>query len=217
MKHLLPVIFAVLVLFPACAPTAKPKPEAVSYILEYPPPPTSAKTRLPDVIRILPFSAAPALAGRTILYRDHANQRRSYHYHRWLTEPARAVEFFLQRDLAASGLFAGAMPATSPVAHTCSLVGTVNEFLEDETDEPWRAVLELTIQLLDRDYPARVLLQKTYRTSEPLARHHPRALAAAMSVAMARLSAAISNDIYTLLTAGTDHVADKNPPQEIDQ
>ncbi len=187
-----------LVLVAACTPGRAPQP--FFYTLEYQVEPPGDPP-LQEVIRVMPFTAAPPYTGRNILYQEADNQRRPFHYHRWLNEPARMVEFLLARDLAASRLFAGVLDDGAPAAHTCSLGGTVVEFLEDERGEPWQAVLEIAIYLVDGRRPAQVLLQKTYRETEPLDRHHPAALAAAMSRALARVSAAIQQDVYAVLAA----------------
>jgi len=189
-----------IVLLPGCLPKTAPPQQPFFYTLEYRPEPLTAK-RIEETIRLLPFAAAPTCQGRRILYQQADNQRRPFHYHRWLTEPAAMVGFLLGRDLAAGNLFAGVLPAGAPASHTCTLGGTVVEFLEDERQEPWRAVLEVEIYLLDGDRPARVLLQKRYRETEPMERHHPAALAAAMSRAMQRLSAAVRRDLHAVLAA----------------
>ncbi len=206
LSHILFVAAALLLA--GCLPKAAPPRQPFFYTLEYQPPAVEGRP-LPETIRILPFAAAPAYEKRAILYQQADNRRQYFNYHRWLAAPAKMVGFLIGRDLAASGLFAGVVRSATPANHTCSLGGTIVEFLEDERGEPWRARIEVEIYLLDGGHPAQVLLQKRYQESEPLARHHPAALAAAMSKALGRISAAIARDVHAVLQARRAPAKDK--------
>ncbi len=192
------LLAATLLLLSGCLPRTAPPQQPFFYALEYPPPEVAGEP-LAEVVRILPFAAAPPYSKRAILYQQADNQRQYFRYHRWLAAPAAMVGDLLGRDLAASGLFAGVLPISAPAAHTCTLGGTVTEFLEDERREPWRARIEVEIFLLDGRQPGRVVLQQRYQANEPMDRHHPAALAAAMSRALARVSASITRDVHAAL------------------
>ena len=96
------------------------------------------------------------------------------------------------------------MPGNSRVAPAYLVEGTVDEFLEVAGNENWQAVLAVSIVLMDEnqtDISQKVLFQKTYRTRKPCEQKHPRALAAAMSLAMSEISVDIIDDLFNNLAA----------------
>ena len=80
--------------------------------------------------------------------------------------------------------------------------GTVDEFLEFDSENQWEAVLSIGVVLMaenEIDVSQAVLFQKTYHTRKPWRQRHPWALAEAMSLAMSEVSETIIQDIYVLL------------------
>jgi ABC-type uncharacterized transport system auxiliary subunit len=129
-----------------------------------------------------------------MVYRDASNKRSSYYYHKWRAVPAELVTFFLKRDMAESGRFAGVLPPESGSGHTHVLGGTVEEFLEWDGKVTWDAVIKVNVILLDpyeTDATKRVLLQKQFSSREQAETRKPAAVAKAMSRAMAQISLAI--------------------------
>jgi ABC-type uncharacterized transport system auxiliary subunit len=169
----------------------------VYYTLEYDPPITgegSGTDPLPVVLRIERFTAAPEYQSDRMVYRDASNKRSSYYYHKWRAVPAELVTFFLKRDMAESGRFAGVLPPESGSGHTHVLGGTVEEFLEWDGKVTWDAVIKVNVILLDpyeTDATKRVLLQKQFSSREQAETRKPAAVAKAMSRAMAQISLAI--------------------------
>jgi len=82
------------------------------------------------------------------------------------------------------------------------LEGSVDEFFESDKKESWEAVLSVSILLIAENEPdisKGILFQKTYRATESCKQKNPRALAEAMSKAMARVSREITEDTYASL------------------
>ena len=75
----------------------------------------------------------------------------------------------------------------------------VEEFQEVDEPDGWKAVLALTVTLLDvsqEELPRRVVFQKQYRAVEPMPDKTPKGLAQGMSKALEHLSARIITDTY---------------------
>lgn len=190
----------------SCASLTRPSPKIEYYSLEYAPP-SLHRPPLPTVIQVKRFGAAPLYDTRQMVYREKPFSRNSYVYHRWRSTPADLVGYFLTRDLKASGLFAGVLPHDSRHDALFSLEGSVDDFLESGADDGWEAVLAFGVTLSaarEPDPSRRVLFQKTYRAKRPCARKHPRAVAEAMSQAMAELSAEVLKDVYGVLERRTE-------------
>jgi ABC-type uncharacterized transport system auxiliary subunit len=116
--------------------------------------------------------------------------------------PADLVTYFLKRDLAESGRFAGVLPPESGSGSTHVLDGTVEEFLEWDRDASCEAVITVNIVLLDpreTDATKHVLLQKRFTAREQCEARQPVFVARAMSKAMAKVSQDIGATLQEVL------------------
>nr|CBX29075.1 hypothetical protein N47_J00560 [uncultured Desulfobacterium sp.] len=171
------------------------------YTLEYDPPKLAGLNTLPFIIKVDRFKS-PLYNSDKISYRKNDFQTDEYLYHRWETDPARLVSYFLFRDIKNSGLFKGVFTYEAGFPATHSVSGTVDEFFEDDRGKTWEAVLSLDIVLMAENEPdlsKKILFQKKYSTRKECAKKNPKALAEAMSKAMQELSGQIINDIYKSL------------------
>jgi ABC-type uncharacterized transport system auxiliary subunit len=199
------MLLALLLPLSGCAGSKGSAVKFDYYTLEYeiPMPGDAAMTGpLPVVLRLERFTAAPGYTTDRMVYRDSSNKRSVYNYHKWRAMPADLVTYFLKRDLANSGQFAGVLPPESGAPNTHVLGGTVEEFLEWDGKESWEAVITVNIVLLDpveADVSKRVLLQKRFTAREPSEARQPAYVAQAMSRAMARLSLEIGTELHTVL------------------
>jgi len=188
----------------ACLKLKQPQNKIEYLTLEYDPPLAVKRPALPYVIRVLEFSVSPVYNSNRIIYRDKSYNRQAYSYYKWRANPAQLATYFISRDLKESGIFKAVLPGNSRVAPAYLVEGTVDEFLEVAGDENWQAVLAVSIVLMDEnqtDISQKVLFQKTYRTRKPCEQKHPRALAAAMSLAMSEISVDIIDDLFNNLAA----------------
>lgn len=209
-KKKISFLLSLMFIIGACAGIEKPRNKIDFYTLEYDPPMQAGLSPLPVVIRLQRFSVAPDYNTNRIIYRDRSFRRNSYVYHKWRANPGDLVAHFLGRDMIRSGLFKAVLAHDSGSSASYLLEGSINEFLERDLDERWEAVLSLDITLMrgnEPDASKRILFQKTYREDEPCRRRNPRALAEAMSGAMAEISKKIIEDVY----AETRHNGKHNP------
>jgi cholesterol transport system auxiliary component len=203
-KKILILLLCLTLPLAACLKLKQPKNKIEYYTLEYDPPVVGNHQALPHVIRVQQFSISPIYNSNRIIYRDKSYQRQAYAYYKWRANPAKFVTYYLSRDLKESGLFKAVLPGDSRLAPSYLVEGTVDDFLEMDGDNSWEAFLSVSIAFMDEtetDISQKILFQKIYRTSKPCREKNPRALAAAMSLAMSEISGKIINDLYNFLAA----------------
>ena len=201
-KRALTWMLCFILLCGGCLDLKQPKNKVEYYTLEYDPPAAGNRQSLPLVIKVEPFTVSPIYNTNRIIYRDTSFKREAYVYYKWWANPGDFVTHFLKRDMQKSGLFEAVLSRESKFASSYMLEGTVDEFLEYDTENHWDAVLSVSIALIaenETDVSQAVLFQKPYRTRKPCRQKHPRALAEAMSLAMSEVSEAIIMDIYEFL------------------
>ncbi len=185
-----------LALLGACG---KPPLVTNHFLLEYPAPVFGHKTPLPESIRVELFAAAQAINSTQMVYFPQPFQAATYAYNRWQASPAHLVTDFLLRDLRQSQLFAGVFGYQQSGLGRFRLEGAVQEFAEVNDPAGWQAVLAVSITLSDlseAEITQRVILQRTYRHTQPMLEKTPTGLAQAMSQAMAAVSADLIRDVY---------------------
>jgi len=198
-------LLVLLILMAGCAGTRGKRVAFDYYTLEYDPPiekAVSPKEVLPVILRVERFAAAPEYETDRMIYRDSSNKRSAYYYYKWRAVPADLVTFFLKRDLADSGRFAGVLPPESGSFSTHVLDGTVEEFLEWDNETSCEAVISVNIALLDpreTDVTKNVLLQQSFSARKECEARQPRYVARAMSGAMAQLSREIEAALQDVL------------------
>jgi cholesterol transport system auxiliary component len=194
---------------------SRPSPKIEHYSLEYAIPAWEKLAPLPFVLKVDRFSAAPLYDTRQIIYREKPFARDAYVYHRWRSTPADLVTYFLSRDLRFSGLFAGVLGHDSGRGGMFELEGSVDEFLESDLAEVWEAVLTFSVSLMEANQPdvsKKILFQKRYHAKKSCKHKNPRALAEAMSQAMADLSSRVITDVYDALKDKAQARNPKYPP-----
>ncbi|MBM4287925.1 MAG: hypothetical protein FJ135_07210 [Deltaproteobacteria bacterium] len=177
------------------------KPPTVTnrYLLEYPAPAIAGQTPLQESIRVELFSAAQSINSTAMIYFPRPYETSSYVYNRWMVSPSHMVTDFLLRDLRNSGLFKGVFGHQQSGLGRFKVEGAVQQFAEINDPDGWKAVLALTVTLLDlsRDeVTQRVIWQKNYHQEEYMPEQTAFGLAQGMSQAMARVSHQVISDLY---------------------
>ena len=195
------ILIVVVASVSGCAVLNQPSPEIAYYTLEYDPP-NAQPGRLPVVLRVERFSAAPPSSTDRMIYRDKEFERDYYTYYRWRARPTDLVTYFLGRDLQAGGRFKAVMTPGSSGPGSHIIEGRVDEFMEWDNDAAWESVVSVTIILLKADEPdisKRVIWQKQFTSRQICAAKNPAAVARAMSMAMADISSQVENEVYEAL------------------
>jgi ABC-type uncharacterized transport system auxiliary subunit len=123
----------------------------------------------------------------------------AYERCRWAGSVSDLVTDLVYRDASSSGLFRRVVSPRGVEATPLIVGGEVEELWEMAEEGGPVAVVGLAITLEDRrqDDPAlRIVLQRRYRETEPMAARTPEALAAALSRAMERLSRRMLGDLH---------------------
>lgn len=168
------------------------------YTVEYPAPLNRGDSPMNVTMRVERFSASKAYSGQAMVYSSGPFKMNSYDYHRWRVSPGDMVTDFLLRDLRGSGLFRAVFSYHDPEEARFVLEGGVEEFLESDGKDGAKAILGLSVTLLDatqREVTKRVVFQRRYRFVEAMGSRDPQALVQSMSRAMEMFSKALLEDV----------------------
>jgi ABC-type uncharacterized transport system auxiliary subunit len=201
-KKLVIVCLSFAFLSGGCVSLKQPSYKIHYLTLEYEPSPEENLKPLPYVLKVVRFGAAPLYNTTEMIYRDRPFKREGYTYHKWRTDPGDLVSFFLARDIQSSGLFKAVFSHESRLSAPYVLEGSVDEFLESDTGGAPRAILTVSTTLIaagERDITKSVLFQKTFHAAKPCKEKSPKALAEAMSQAMAQVSQDIIRSLHDRL------------------
>ncbi len=206
MAHYVIISLIIFLFSNGCISVKQPNMKFEYYTLEYdalsPDKPNVSELKS-TVLKIKHFGTAPLYNTDRIIYRDQQFKRTPYFYHKWKVRPAEFVTYFLSRDLKESGLFEAVLPPTSVSMHTHTVEGTVDEFLEWDSNDSWEAVLSISVTLQaasEPDADKKVIFQRSFSTRKKCKARNPLALAQAMSLAMAEVSKEIGIAIHEALS-----------------
>ena len=186
-----------------CVNPPKPPPNTDYYTLEYDPVETDVAGPVQSIIRVERFQVAPLYNTTNIVYKETSFKRNAYHYHKWRANPGDLVTYFLARDLRESDLFNGVFILSSKYPASHVIDGTLDRMYQESVDNSWHAVLSVSITFMadyEPDISKRILFQKEYTFKKKCEQKNPKALAAAMSQAMAEISITVIEDIHHALT-----------------
>lgn len=193
------VLLAALILGAAgCSIPGKAYVPSESHVLEYPVPVFGKADVLDAALKVGRFSAARAFSGPDMVFRERPRLQSAYINHRWQVSPEDMVTDLFLRDLRGSGFFRAVFSCRDRSAAWFVLEGGIGEFCERREEGRAEADLHATLTLLDlrkSDPTARVLFQKEYRFSTPMAEGDPDDLARAMSLSMGNFSREAIADI----------------------
>ncbi len=190
---------ALLLPVTGCSFGGKPAPPIRYYKLDYPPPPAASRTT-PVVVQVLPLQTAADYDRNAIVARDSQHEVERYYYSRWSSAPARMVGDLIQRDLADSGAFEAVVQGATPVRADYTLSGII-ETIEQTAAGGCSARLRARFTLADNATSATpVLFQRVFEQVEPCGGDEVDDVVAAMSRALARLSAELRDAMIAAIS-----------------
>ena len=191
-------VFLLVTCVTGCISRGKPSPMIDYFVFEYSPPTRSALTSIDQVVKVERFSVAKAFNSATMVYRPAPYKMDTYGSSRWMVNPGDMVSDYLLRDMRSSGLFRGVLSFRDYEDARFLLSGSVEEIVEVDEDTDRKAVLSLTITLLDLSQGGaqRLMYQKKYHSSESIQEKPPVGFARAASACMEKLSSLIIADAY---------------------
>ena len=197
------ILFVILFVVAGCLGKQRPPVKIDYYTLEYELNKFVDLKPTPFVLRIERFSVSPLYNSNNIIYKTRQFKRDAYNYHKWLANPGDIVTYYLLRDMKQSSLFTAIFEPGVRFSSSHVISGTVDEFFEQDEKGSWKAILSVSITLIvenEPDISKRILFQKNYSANKKCGRKNPRALASAMSSAMASISEMIITDVYKSLS-----------------
>jgi cholesterol transport system auxiliary component len=199
---------AIVLCFIMMSGCGKPPIVTNRYLLEYPSPVFGGKPTLDESVKVELFAVARSISNRDMVYFPKPFETSSYVYNKWEVDPSHMVTDFLLRDLRKSNLFKGVFGYQQSGIGRFKVEGAVQQFAEMDEPDGWKAVLAVSVTLLDMseaEITKRVIFQKNYRQAELMPEQNPVGLAQGMSRAMEVVSAKIINDLYKAAAARVCH------------
>ncbi|KPK66280.1 MAG: hypothetical protein AMK73_00420 [Planctomycetes bacterium SM23_32] len=137
------------VLAAGCLSLTRSYPEKHAYVLDAGREGGGAAAAPGPVLRVMPFRASPAFAGRGFVYRTADDEYRADFYNEFFAPPDRLVTEEVRQWLGASGLFGTVVSSAAQVEADYALEGVVSALYGDyrEPGAP-RAVLKLEMLLV---------------------------------------------------------------------
>jgi ABC-type uncharacterized transport system auxiliary subunit len=182
----------------ACISVTRPYKEVFDYQIVYDAP--APATGLPFknvVVRIAPFSVAPAFDKRKIMYSTGANRFAVYQYHSWISSPGDMLTDLLIRDMIASGCYEAVIDLRGSIVPQYQLEGVVEQIYEKTEGDVWWSTLRLRglFFAYGADGGKQVLFQRVYQKEVRTAGHEPGDIVAAMGEAAKAISIEVQRDV----------------------
>jgi ABC-type uncharacterized transport system auxiliary subunit len=187
-----------LFLLVGCFPGAKAPELVEQYTIEYAPPVKSGGEPYKGSLKVGRFSVAQAYNTTSMVYSPAPYRLATYGYSRWRANPGDMVSDYFVRDLRASGRFLAVFSYRDPEEARFAVEGGVEELLEVDEGSTGKAVLNLSIALIDTketEITRRLVFQKAYRMAEPMKEQSSAAFVQSMSVAAKNASDLVLKDI----------------------
>ena len=198
------LMFVLVLLLSGCIGGGSRTRMVKKYTLEYSSPVVQGISSATGTIRVERFTVAQNYNSTAMVYSPEAFKRQEYQHSRWRVNPGDMVTDYLLRDLRSQGLFNAVFSYRDTEDARYILEGEVDEFLEVDEKEGRKALLGITITLLDmsqKEITKRIIFQKSYRITEAIEERKPPGLVKGMSRAMEKFSGQLIQDLHRALAA----------------
>ncbi len=217
---------AVLLPVAGCMRIPRERLEIRRYSLEAPAIPEPPDTEFPGAaarasvlpVRVLlsPFTADARQRGERMLFRSDEDQLEYYYYHRWIASPERMIEDLLATEVTRWGIFGeGLHRADAGLVPTHEILGRLTALYADNRKKRHAAVLEMELTVLKIDpvtVEKTVVLQKTYRVTEPRPNNRVDTFVPAANRAVMRWLIELRPDLEAALSVAMPSVVPLSPP-----
>ena len=160
-----------------------------------------AAKALPDALRVRLFRAASPFSGTQLVYRRDDVTFETDFYNEFLAPPAGMITSQTERWLAAAGIVANVVNASSRAATRYTLEGNVTALHGDYTQPTSpAAVMEVQLAVLDNaGADTAVVFHKTYRKAVPLKSDAPPDLVRGLNACLAGILSELESDLQQSL------------------
>jgi len=174
------------------------------YRLAYPAPASTGAPE-PGVLHVAPFAVAAAYDSQAMIYRQGEFRVGRYPHDRWAANPGNLIADLLARDFDSADTFRAVQHSRAPLPSNYRLAAEIDVIEEAIEPAGCFARLEVRVLLIRLGTTPHdpVLMRHTYRESEPTRCEDARALASAMSSALARISESLRRDVVAAVQRAT--------------
>lgn len=190
-------LLATLVAISGCGNIlAKPYPEKTRYAFAAPMPSEAKPPGTLQPLRLSTPRAEPPYDGLSLVYKTGASTYATDYYNTFIAPPDRLLAGEMEQYLSRCGIFS-TVSSGAVGAYRYLLEGDVVQLYGDFTSKSAStAVISLRFFLIDdENAAAKVLLQKTYRQTEPIPAATPDALLAGWNRALGAIMEQLAGDI----------------------
>jgi uncharacterized lipoprotein YmbA len=191
-------ILALAVLLSACAAFTAGPPAPRAYRLNYAPP-APAYDAPAGIVRVAPFSIAPPYDRLGFIYREGPYDVGVDNYNSWASAPGAMIADLIARDLGSARVAAAVLQGPSALAPDYELGGRVEE-IDEVDDGGCTAHLRLRVLLtrIGASGPRGPVFEEVFASEQPCELGDPTSFAAAMSRAVADVSAQVAARVATV-------------------
>jgi ABC-type uncharacterized transport system auxiliary subunit len=186
MRRLAPLALALLI--SACSTFGAGPPIARTYRLSYPPPEPAYETPA-GIVRVAPFSTAPAYDRLGFIYREGPYDLGVDSYNSWITAPGAMIAELIARDLGSARVAVAVLQGASALTPDYELSGRVEE-LDEVDDGGCQAQLRVRVLLtrVAAAGPRGPVFEEVFSSDQPCTLGDAPSFAAAMSRAVQEVS-----------------------------
>ncbi|MCX5811862.1 MAG: ABC-type transport auxiliary lipoprotein family protein [Proteobacteria bacterium] len=202
-----------------CFSRSKPAYMIEHYMFEYASPVVGDLAVLSQSIKVERFSVNQSFNTQSMVYKSLPFKFMTYNYSRWRVNPADMVTDYLLRDLRKANVFKAVFSHHDIEKARFVIEGQLQDFLEAADKNDTKAMLSVSISLLDMDkkeITGRVVFQRQYSFQEQIREHTPEEFAKGMSINMSRLSEQLVKDIHKAIVTAIHPVSTGRPGVEPD-
>jgi len=196
-----------LMLLPALAAgcdMSKPFPDKTLFAIDPGQPARTYQQVCPYVLRVYAVRVASPSDAQTFLYKRGGSRYENDYYNGFVAPPERLLTGTLIDWIGRSGLCAAVVDSASRLNHRYILEGIVSEMCGDYSD-PKSAKASITVSFFlidDEPIDSRVVFNKTYKATAPIASANAEAMAAALNGAYRTVLTDLTEDLSRVKFAG---------------
>jgi ABC-type uncharacterized transport system auxiliary subunit len=183
---------------------SKPSPDKTLFTIDPGQPTKTYQQVCPSALRVYAIRVASPSDAQTFLYKRAGSRYETDYYNGFIAPPERLLTGTLIDWAGRSGLFAAVVDSGSRLNHRYVLEGMVSEMCGDYSD-PKAAKASITASFFiidDEPIDNRVVFNKTYKATAPIAGANSDAMAAALNAAYRTVLTDLTEDLSGVKFAG---------------
>lgn len=184
----------------SCSPLKRSYPEKNYFALNIPGAPVYTSKFGKSAVRIKSFKAPPQYQNKNFVYRIGENEYTTDFYNEFLTAPTGMIAVEAARWFENAGLFKNVIMQSSQILPDFVIEGAIENLYGDFKDKAnAKAVISIKLFLIDaRKAKSRIVLQKTYNSSQQLGDDSPEELVKGWNKGLAEIFDNFAKDVEAI-------------------